>query len=87
MRECHNLLEAARSFGSAWGFIFDMDGLIFDTERIFMEQLAVVMAQKGYRLSRKVYCRSRCSQSMAQTIPLQSWDARRESMWMPLQQP
>ena len=58
MREYHNLLEAAQSFETAWGFIFDMDGLIFDTERLFMEQLAVVMAQRGYRLSREVYCRS-----------------------------
>ena len=31
MREYHNLLEAAQSFETAWGFIFDMDGLIFDT--------------------------------------------------------
>lgn len=58
MRDYHNILDAAQSFESAWGFIFDMDGLIFDTERLFMEQLAVVMAERGYRLSREVYCKS-----------------------------
>ena len=58
MKQYPDILTAARDYATAWGFIFDMDGLIFDTERVFMEQLAVVMAQEGYRLTREVYSRS-----------------------------
>ena len=34
MRDYHNILDAAQSFESAWGFIFDMDGLLIDSEVI-----------------------------------------------------
>lgn len=58
MKEYSDIMTAAKEFGNAKGFLFDMDGLLFDTERLFMEQLAVLMAEKGYRLTREVYSRS-----------------------------
>lgn len=58
MKKYSNIMDAAKEYRDAKGFLFDMDGLLFDTERLFMEQLAVLMAERGYRLTREVYSRS-----------------------------
>ena len=50
MRDYHNILDAAQSFESAWGFIFDMDGLVFDTEKIFQQTWNEIAEERGIHL-------------------------------------